>query len=88
MICRKNNKPKVNAWHTVCDLLKSLGDVFDLAVQEHRLLYTLPFISREPKAGLQKAADLIDGPFSYLIHQLIPNFGLLTMAYKNICLPF
>ena len=50
----------MNAGHAICDLPKSKGDVFNLAVQEDRLLDTFPFISSNPKAELQKAAKLVD----------------------------
>ena len=80
----KGNKPEVNAGHAVSNLLKSYGDVFGLFVQEYKFLDTFPFKSINPKAGLQKAADLslLFIPPGYALF-----FGLLTRT-KVFCLNF
>ena len=74
----------MNAGHAVCNLLKSYGDVFNFFVQEYRVLDTFPFESINPKAGLQKAADLslLFIPPGYALF-----FGLLTRK-KYFVLPF
>ena len=68
-----DNRPKVNARHAFCDLLKSQGDIFNLAVHENRILNTVPFVGSNPKEGLQKAADLVSPIYSPKL-----SFGLLN----------